>query len=301
VNRLVASAVLLCACSSKAEQRPIERVELPEVQDGFVPATNDRDSTLVVMTLDGISIGDNQVVAMKAGRVVGAEKEGGELGVLIPKVREALSVDESAERPPLQLAVDKRLSYRMLVEVMFSAEQAGYRQAGMLARSRGQLVQAPLQHRASDTRCAIVDVLTGTGSAEPIPEPVRVKAAQYRPVDGPPACPDSMPTSAAPPLMFVSIGQSEVVLWSSSGLEGTYTAPKLRVPHQGAPAAIRAALVEIAERRWPRGTPRTDEAITLQAIGDTSIRYIAEMVAAVRATEDGKPLFPEVIYSPGFE
>jgi hypothetical protein len=300
---------MLLACEKQATEeqaaprkKPIETVVLPEVRDAFAPMTNDRASTLVVMTLEGISIGGKQIVAMTAGRVEGAEKEGGERGVLIPKVREALSVDEGAARPPLQLAVDKRLSYRTLVEVAFSAEQAGYGQAGLLARSGGQLVQAPLQHRASETRCAIVELVTGTGPGSTAePRPVRMKAADYRPIDGPPPCPDSMPASAAPPLMFVSIGQSDVVLWSSSGLEGSYTAPKLRVPHEGAPAAIRAALVEIAGRRWPPGTQRTDEAITLQAIGDTSIQYIAEMVAAVRATEDGKPLFPEVIYSSGFE
>ena len=103
-----------------------------------------------------------------------------------------------------------------------------------------------------------------------------------------------------PVKLVVAITKTEVILWSISGLEGTLTQPKLRVPLDGAAAPVRKALEDIVAHRWT-GRERTEMSIIIMAEGDTPMQRVAEMVGAVRANTDGKPLFPDLTFSTGFE
>ncbi len=101
-------------------------------------------STLII-TKNGVVIEGKSIVSVSNGQVDPAEKEGGSLGIKIPRLTNflaALHAEEEAKRrlkpgydpakaPPPELLViaDRTTPYRLLVEVMFSAKQkeAGYK------------------------------------------------------------------------------------------------------------------------------------------------------------------------------
>jgi len=62
-------------------------------------------------------------------------------------------------------------------------------------------------------------------------------------------------------------------------------------------ADVRKALAEIAARR----TPKADEQIILMADGVIPMQKVAEAMAAMRSDDTGKPLFPSIVLSTGFE
>ena len=101
-------------------------------------------STLII-TKNGIVVEGKSIVAVSNGQVDAAEKEGGSLGIKIPRLTNflaALHAEEETKRrskpgfdptktqpPELLIIADRVTPYRLLVEVMFSAKQkeAGYK------------------------------------------------------------------------------------------------------------------------------------------------------------------------------
>jgi biopolymer transport protein ExbD len=101
-------------------------------------------STLII-TKNGIVVEGKSIVSVSNGQVDPAEKEGGSLGIKIPRLTNflaALHAEEEtrhrlqpgydpAKAPPPELLIiaDRTTPYRLLVEVMFSAKQkeAGYK------------------------------------------------------------------------------------------------------------------------------------------------------------------------------
>jgi biopolymer transport protein ExbD len=119
--------------------------------------------------------------------------------------------------------------------------------------------------------------------------------------------------------LVVSITQSELRLWSISGLEGSLTEPKARIARRpdGAETKydykqLNDALIEIVTRRWPAGAER--EEVTKQLImqADPQIPYeiVIAVMDATRAVpiaevnpdpNAGLELFPRVHFSMGFQ
>jgi biopolymer transport protein ExbD len=97
--------------------------------------------------------------------------------------------------------------------------------------------------------------------------------------------------------LIVSITKDHLLLWSLSGTEGTLKKPAADVAPDHL-ADLRKAVAAIAERRKPQGD---DQRIIVMADGAIPMQKVAEVMAAVRTDETGKPLFPTVLLSSGFE
>jgi len=101
-------------------------------------------STLII-TRNGIVVEGKSIVAVSNGDVDAAEKEGGSLGIKIPRLTNFLAAlrgqEEAKKRqipgydpakappPELMIIADRTTPYRLLLQVMFSAKQkeAGYK------------------------------------------------------------------------------------------------------------------------------------------------------------------------------
>jgi biopolymer transport protein TolR len=132
-----------------------------------------------------------------------------------------------------------------------------------------------------------------------------------------------------PPLQLVAaVTKKEIQVFSLSGLEGTVTAPKLRLPAQNGTypyGKITDAAQEIVKRRWAGKPPmsvvsgkpeclienkvvapeqcRPDKATEVFLIVDGDVRYevVIATMDALREAPDGTPLFPGVIFSSGIQ
>ena len=239
-------------------------VELPEVAlTGFV-ATKDANASVTV-TLSGITVDGKLVAPMKDGVVDGAELEGGALGLRIIKLGELAGRLDKTMR--LDVALDKRIPYRTLIATLYTLKTAGHRQFGLLARAGAEVVLAPIT----------------------LPDR---------------SPPDPSTPAGPPPLgLIVTITKTEVKLWSSSMLEGTLHEPKaiVNLAEKSALADLGHAVAEIAARRFPQTRSPGDREIIIQADAAIPMQTIAEVIGTVRATPDGKELFPAVVFSSGFD
>ena len=116
-------------------------VNLPRTEtDAPLP----QKSWTLVITPTGVVVESNPIVSVANGDVDPAEKEGGALGIKIPRLSNYLGAlhneeikklvnegkDPTKEPPPeLLLIADRTTPYRLLVEVMYSAKQkeAGFK------------------------------------------------------------------------------------------------------------------------------------------------------------------------------
>jgi biopolymer transport protein ExbD len=106
----------------------------------------------VIITRNGIVVDGQPIVSVSNGDVDAAEKEGGSLGIKIPRLTNflaALQAQEEANRratpgydpataPPPELLIisDRTTPYRLLLQVMFSAKQkeAGYKRFRLIVQ-----------------------------------------------------------------------------------------------------------------------------------------------------------------------
>lgn len=95
-------------------------------------------------------------------------------------------------------------------------------------------------------------------------------------------------TADGPGMVATVEADGDLLLWSAQGTEGTSGKPELvtRVDEPGK-NALRAALIEVANRT---GATRMDIIIDREQ----PTRVLAELLATVRARDDGRPLFPDV-------
>ena len=104
-----------------------------------------------------------------------------------------------------------------------------------------------------------------------------------------------------PARLFVTVTKDKLLVWSVTGEEGTLRDPKATLAPTDT-AKLSAVLAEIVQRRWPYGVrPADGNRIVVQADGDIPMQTVASIFGAVRATPDGKPLFPDIMLSSGFE
>ena len=104
--------------------------------------------------------------------------------------------------------------------------------------------------------------------------------------------PDHVPANATKPVnpdkspdeqiqLVASVTQTQMIVWSISGLEGTLSSPKVAVPRVKGPAGaaprydypqLNAALVDIAARRW-QGRPRPCDSYEVILQADPGLPY----------------------------
>ncbi len=131
-------------------------VNLPRtLSDDEIP----EGSATLVITRTGIVVEGKSIVAVNNGDVDAAEKEGGSLGIKIPRLTNFLAAlrqqEESQKRldasydpatappPELMILADRTTPYRLLLQVMFSAKQkeAGYKRFRLIVQK--SFPQAP--------------------------------------------------------------------------------------------------------------------------------------------------------------
>lgn len=263
--RSLACLILVAvACSKSADPKAeskasIATIPMPTVPDvGLAPLGEDPALTI---TPNAIVVEGTSIVAVKNGDVDPSEKEGGALGINIPRLAQYMKtlVELIAKQKPggppvtLILLVDPATPYKLLMEVMFSVKSAPIRTFALAVHAGTATKAIPIvlhgQRRSDDTGTAL----------EPI----------------------------------VSITKTHILLWSISGQEGALDKPKLDVPLDRV-GDVQEALAEIAGRRWPGGKDK-ETVIIVQADGGVPVQKVAEVMAAVRQT------FPDLRLSSGFE
>jgi hypothetical protein len=332
-SRLAVLAVLVVACGQKRESPGAgsAKPEAPEwtahvalpVVDGY-KAPAPPDEAVLVVTPTGIVFDGVAILQLTAGRPDPSEIDGGTFGVKLPRLTSFLAAYLTKHGiGALPLAFDKAVPYRTFFSVVYSAKQkeTGLAHFALLAKTaHGALAEAPftLPERAPSGIATPEPTRPGADLAKQV-EDVRnagraVKVGDEKAKDNElsgAARPDDPPTatirvSGDPPRpdrpvqLVVAIGKTDVILWSFSGLEGTINAPKLQVPLDGAAAPLRKALEEIVALRWS-GKERNEHTILIMADGDTPMGRVEEIVGAARADAAGKPLFPDLTFSAGFE
>jgi biopolymer transport protein ExbD len=99
-------------------------------------------ASIIIISSEAISVEDQQIVSVQGGDVDPSQKEGGTMGVQIPRLTKFLAAwRQSAEHelrqkgltppdvPEIMIIADRTIPYRLLMEVIFSAKQpeAGYK------------------------------------------------------------------------------------------------------------------------------------------------------------------------------
>jgi biopolymer transport protein ExbD len=221
----------------------------------------------LTITPTGITVEGMTIVAVRNGDVDPADKEGGTMGRKISRLAQFL---------------------KTLVEVAAKAKPGGP------PTTLNLIVDPTTPYKL------LIDVMFTAKSA-----PVRTFALVVRAGKATKAIPIVLPDSTALDQsnaaiqLVVSITKAHVVLWSFSGQEGSLSQPKLDLP-LGRAGDVQKALTEIAERRWPGGKDR-ETAIVVMADGPVPMQEVAEVMAAVRTTSDGRPLFTDLRLGTGFE
>ena len=251
-----------CAFIDAQAAAPFEHVPKVAAAPG---ASEVGDGPMLIATSTGIVVDGKALIAITNGQPDPAEIEGGAIGLVLPRVERFLAamIQADAKRDPmqpLQLVIDPKLPYKLLIQVMFSAKKAGFVSFGIVVSAGGVTKSIPL----------------------------------VLPDRADPKHPD--PTQ--PLGMMVALNNGKLLLWSTSGVEGTLQAPKTVT----SPADLVKALDEIRTRRWTKA-PRSDvdNQIIVMANATDSMQSVAEVLAVVRATPDGRDLFPRILLSTGFE
>jgi biopolymer transport protein ExbD len=241
-------------------------IELPEVgSTGFVPA--DRARPQIAASPTALTVKGRVVIALTDGRASAADRGGNALGLHIPEF--AAAAADLGGRPDdgLVLQLDRRLPCRTLIEILSTLRSGTHHRFALLARSGPSVVAAPL---------TLLDPLLVTA-----PRETTVSAAGKL------------------GMLIMLKASGELSVTSLSGLEGTVTSPRLvMAPNPGIDLAqLTATLAEVRARH-----PAPAESdIVLMAEGSVALQTLVEVIGAVRMTQDGQPLFPDVRLSAGFE
>jgi biopolymer transport protein ExbD len=217
--------------------------ELHVAKVGDAPGLVELDETthVLAITAGGIAIEGKAIVAVRNGDVEPAEKEGGALGINIPRVGRfaaALAAELTKHGKPLAgmtLVVDPGTPFRLLVEAMFSVKAAGFARFAIAV------------HAGAATKAIPIEM------------------------------PDSKQAKAATGLrMVVSVTKDKIVVWSISGTEGTLRRPAqaLALDHT---ADLAAALAAIAAKHQDDHTIviMCDRALPMQNLAEVLVAALS--------------------------
>jgi biopolymer transport protein ExbD len=223
---------------------------------------------VIVATKNGIVVEGKAIASIANGDVDPADKEGGVLGVKITRLADYIKTLGELARtkgmPPLDAAnvvIDQALPYRLAIEILYSAKTALIKRFGLVAKDPKGLGIVPL------------------------------------------TLPDKSPSDKPKPgalKLVVGITKDKIVLWSTSGLEGTLKAPKLSAA-LGEADKLTPVLGEIVKRRFKGKRDAIDRQIIVMADGRIPMKYVMAVMFAIRTAADGSELFPDIQLSSGFE
>jgi hypothetical protein len=145
---LAAVLALACGCEKKEAPPPpppdpLDAIQLPEVTGAGAVAVAS-PSPLVIASPSAVAVAGTQIIALRDGLPDPADQEGGALGMKVPKLSTKLGALPRASA--LAVAIDRRLGYRLLIQLLFSAKQqeAGWKKFDVLVRAGGKLMAIPI-------------------------------------------------------------------------------------------------------------------------------------------------------------
>ncbi len=236
-------------------------IELPEVAStGFDRA--DRAVAQIAASPTTLTVKGKTVVTLSDGKVDAADVQGGAVGMIIPKLREHTSDFPTAG---VVLQLDRRTPYTTLLQILSTLQASKLLAVSILARSGASTVTAPI-------------ALPPSGASAWVRHTV--------PPDGKPA-PHVQPA--------IALSSSELKLFSISGTAGTLAKPALVMKTNPGINLVELGK-KLAELRTKYPYP-DDQTMVVVADGTLPIQAVLEVIAAVRATPEGKPLYPDIVLS----
>ena len=236
-------------------------IELPEIAStGFDRA--DRPNPQIAASPTALTVKGKQVIALTDGKVGAADLNGGAAGMLIPKLREHTRDFGTAG---VVLGLDRRTPFTTLMQIMSTLQANGQLSVALLARAGAQTMTAPV--------------------ALP-PSPGGAWVRHTVPPDGKPA-PHVQPA--------IALSSSELKLFSISGKAGTLAKPALVMKTNPGIDLVELGR-KLTELRTKYPYP-DDQTMVVVADGTLPIHAVLEVIAAVRATPEGKPLYPDIVLS----
>jgi len=234
-------------------------IEMPEVPStGFDRA--DKAMPQISVSPTALTVSGKEVVTLADGIVGAADLQGGAVGMIITKLREHARALGAAR---ILLKLDRRTPYLTLLQILSTLQLEGIGAVSILASSGPQLMSVPVE-------------LT--------PGPNRSGWVRH-------AVPGSGPSPRIQPV--VALAATELKLFSISGTAGTKDKPALAMTTNPgiALAQLGAKLAELRKKHADAG----DTAIVVVAADSMAIQTVLEVIATVRATPDGKSLYPEIL------
>jgi biopolymer transport protein ExbD len=265
-NRLrdAATKAGLTSCAMADIQAMAPLKDVPQV--AAAPGASDlgEGDPMLIATSTGIVVNGKAIIGLTNGQPDPVEIQGGAIGIELPRLETFLAamIQANAKRDPNQ-PLQLVLGPKLPYKLLI--------QVSFTAK------------KAGFTRFGIVVAAGGTTKSIPIVLPDKADLKH--------------PTQ--PLGMMVALNKGKLVLWSLSGEEGTLKAPKVTATST---ADLVKALDEIRTRRWTKA-PRSeaDNQIIVMANATDSMQTVADVLAVLRATPDGRELFPQILLSSGFE
>lgn len=236
-------------------------IELPEVASTGLDRA-DRAIAQIAASPTALTVKGKQVVALTDGKISAADLNGGALGMIIPKLREHTN-DFGAAGVVLQL--DRRTPFTTLMQIMSTLQAGRLITVSILARAGAQQLSAPI---------ALPPNQASAWVRHTVP-------------------PDGKPSSHVQPA--IALSGSELRLFSISGTAGTMAKPALVMKTNPGIDLVQLGQ-KLAELRTQHPDP-ADQTIVVVADGTLPIQAVLEVIAAVRATPEGKPLYPDIVLS----
>jgi biopolymer transport protein ExbD len=275
--RLLLVAVLVACGSAKPPPEPITpvaleppatktvspEIELPEVAiTGFDRADQARPQIAVSST--ALTVKGKHVLALTQGNVATTDIHTGATGTTIPKLREHTSALGTAG---VLLQLDRRTPFSTLLQIMSTLQATDVLSVAIMARAGAHTLSAPIALPPKGQNAWVRHTVPPDGAPSPHVQPA------------------------------IALSSSELRLFSISGTAGTREKPALVI--KMTPVIDFVALGrKLADVRKRHPDP-TDLTMVVVADGTLPIQTVLEVIAVVRATPEGKALYPEIVLSTG--
>jgi len=238
-------------------------IELSEVPStGFDRA--DGATAQIAVSPSALTIKGKVVLSLTDGQIDAADLQGGALGMIIPRLREH-SQELGAMRVMLQL--DRRTPYLTLLQILSTLQIARISEVAILARSGPHTMSAP------------ISLLPDAGASGWVRHTV----------------PGTGPSPRVQPA--IALTSTELRLFSISGTSGTKDKPALVMTTNPGIDLVQLGrkLAELRKKHSDLG----DTALLVLAADSLPIQSVLEVIATVRATPEGTPLYPEILLASG--
>lgn len=151
--------LLVVACGSSSAPDPAQEplsakakppVDVPEVKDVGTPIAFAPRGMTVITTPSGVVIDGRSIAPITNGEFDATALEGGALGLKLARLTnftQAWVAESKTKGTPADeagLLLDRTLTYRVLIQLMYSIKSAGVKRFAIAAQSNGELIALPI-------------------------------------------------------------------------------------------------------------------------------------------------------------